>query len=42
VTGINLCCRDVDPTRVLDYARQNLGDFEAYLKAISEIVSQPI
>lgn len=33
---------DVDATRVLAYARQNLGDFDAYLKAISEIVGQPI
>ena len=33
---------DIDATRVLAYARQNLGDFDAYLKAISEIVGQPI
>jgi uncharacterized protein YutE (UPF0331/DUF86 family) len=32
---------DVDPTRVLAYARQNLGDFEAYLRAISGIIGQP-
>lgn len=33
---------DVDSTRVLAYARHNLGDFEAYLKAISEIVDQSV
>lgn len=33
---------DVDPERVLVYARNNLGDFEAYLQAIGEIVGQPV
>ena len=33
---------DVDGTRVLAYARRNLGDFEAYLRAISEIVGQAV
>jgi uncharacterized protein YutE (UPF0331/DUF86 family) len=33
---------DVDSTRVLAYARQNLGDFERYLYAISEIIGQPV
>jgi uncharacterized protein YutE (UPF0331/DUF86 family) len=31
---------EVDPGRVLRYARENLGDFEAYLQAIGEIVGQ--
>lgn len=29
---------DVDPTRVLAYARNNLGDFEAYLSAVGDII----
>lgn len=33
---------DVDGTRVLAYARHNLGDFEAYLRAIGEIVGQAV
>ena len=33
---------DVDSARVLAYARHNLGDFEAYLKAVSEIVGQSV
>jgi uncharacterized protein YutE (UPF0331/DUF86 family) len=33
---------DIGATRVLAYARHNLGDFDAYLKAIGEIVGQPI
>jgi uncharacterized protein YutE (UPF0331/DUF86 family) len=33
---------DIDATRVLAYARHNLGDFDAYLKVIGEIVGQPI
>jgi uncharacterized protein YutE (UPF0331/DUF86 family) len=33
---------DVDPIRVLTYARHSSGDFEAYLKAISEIVGRPL
>jgi len=33
---------DVDPNKVLRYARQNLGDFDAYLRAVSDIIGQPI
>jgi uncharacterized protein YutE (UPF0331/DUF86 family) len=33
---------DVDPGRVLTYARESQADFEAYLKAIGEIVGQPV
>jgi uncharacterized protein YutE (UPF0331/DUF86 family) len=33
---------DDDPARVLEYARGNLGDFDAYLRAISEIIGQPV
>ncbi|MGQ9489909.1 MAG: type VII toxin-antitoxin system HepT family RNase toxin [Anaerolineae bacterium] len=33
---------DVDATQVLAYARHNLGDFEAYLRAIAELVGQPV
>ncbi len=33
---------DVDASQVLDYARHHLGDFEAYLTAIGEIVGQPV
>jgi uncharacterized protein YutE (UPF0331/DUF86 family) len=33
---------DIDPDKVLRYARQNLGDFEAYLHAIGDIIGQPI
>lgn len=28
----------VDPTRVLTYARENLGDFEAYLMAVEQYI----
>jgi uncharacterized protein YutE (UPF0331/DUF86 family) len=30
---------EVDPARVLDYARRNLGDFEAYLAAIDRRIA---
>ena len=33
---------DVDPIKVLTYARHSSGDFEAYLKAIGEIVGRPL
>jgi len=33
---------DVDPGRVLTYARESQADFEVYLKAIGEIVGQPV
>ena len=33
---------DVDPGRVLTYARACQADFEVYLKAIGEIVGQPV
>lgn len=33
---------DVDPGRVLTYARESQADFEAYLKAIGEIVDQSV
>ena len=33
---------DVDPNKVLRYARQNLDDFDAYLRAISDIIGQPV
>jgi uncharacterized protein YutE (UPF0331/DUF86 family) len=33
---------NVDSTRVLAYARQNLGDFDAYPLAISGIIGQPV
>ena len=33
---------DVDPGRVLTYARESQADFEAYLKTIGEIVGQPV
>lgn len=29
---------EVDPVRVLDYARENLGDFEAFLAAVEGVV----
>jgi uncharacterized protein YutE (UPF0331/DUF86 family) len=32
----------VDPERILHYAREELRDFEAYLRAISDIIGQPI
>jgi uncharacterized protein YutE (UPF0331/DUF86 family) len=31
---------EVKPAQVLHYARENLGDFEAYLQAVGEIVGQ--
>jgi len=34
--------RGVDAARVPEYARNNMGDFEAYLQAIGEIVGQPV
>ena len=33
---------DVDPLKVLMYARHSSGDFEAYLKVIGEIVGRPL
>lgn len=44
MTGVDLQHRywDVDASQVLDYARHHLGDFEAYLTAIGEIVGQPV
>ncbi len=33
---------EVDPVQILRYARTDLGDFEAYLTAVSEILGQPV
>jgi len=33
---------EVDPVRVLGYARENLGDFEAFLAAIENFVSRGV
>jgi len=33
---------EVDPEQVLRYARENLGDFEAYLGAVGDIIGQPV
>jgi len=33
---------EVDPVRVLGYARENLGDFEAFLVAIEGLVKQGV
>jgi uncharacterized protein YutE (UPF0331/DUF86 family) len=33
---------DVDPKQVLQYARENLGDFEAYLRVVGDIIGQPV
>lgn len=29
---------EIDPARVLHYARENLGDFEAYLAAVGRLM----
>jgi uncharacterized protein YutE (UPF0331/DUF86 family) len=33
---------DADPKQILQYGRENLGDFEAYLRVISNIIGQSV